>query len=422
MTVMVLAFSSLWGGEVNSSRDAGVSVTPLSQQVAANIDIILDLIRSLLKMDVAFIAEFSDNVRIFRAVSALPDKSPIRAGDVHPLAAGYCQKVVDRSLPELIPDTAEVPLAVSLPETSAVPIGAHLSVPVRFRDGLVYGTLCCFSFLPQPRLGQSELDMLHKLAGLMANILASDFSAYQLRRRQRNLVEAALASGDPSIVFQPVVDLVTRKLLGHEALSRFTSEPQRSPDKWFADANSAGIGSRLELFAAQRALEEGQALPSSLSISVNLSPQTILKNDLTPLMSSIDPGRLVIEITEHLPIDDYADVEAALKSLRNAGVRIAIDDAGAGYASLLHVLRLQPDIIKFDISLTRGIDTDQRRIAMVGALVEYSRRTGTTIVAEGVETQAEEATLRAIGVHRGQGYLFGRPQPAADIVRGLAEI
>jgi EAL domain-containing protein (putative c-di-GMP-specific phosphodiesterase class I) len=374
------------------------------------------MIRSYLSMDVAFLAEFSETARVFRGVSALPDNPPIRAGDIHPLGAGYCQKVVDCILPELIPDTADSPVASLIPETASIPIGAHLSVPVRFGDGHVYGTLCCFSYRPQPTLGQSELDLLHRLAGLTANMLAADFTAHQRRRRLRKVIETALSAGDPRIVFQPIIDLSTRGVSGFEALSRFAAEPVRSPDKWFADAASAGIGNRIELIAAQKAIVESRRLPADMSININLSPATIITTDLKPLTASIDPARLVIEITEHAPIDDYGQVETALRAVRQAGVRIAIDDAGAGYSSLLHVLRLQPDIIKFDLSLTRGIDKDESRIAMVGALVEYSRRTGTTVVAEGVETPEEEQTLRDLGVDKAQGYFYGRPLPVEEIL------
>ena len=400
---------------MNSLRDSSASPTPLSAPVAANVNIILDTLRSHLRMDVAFLAEFAETARVFRGVSAAPDNPPIRAGDVHPLGAGYCQKIVDRALPELIPDTSAVPLTASIPETASIPIGAHLSVPVRFGDGHVYGTLCCFSYLPRLTLGQAELDLLHRLAGLTANMLAGDFRAHQRRRKLRKIVETALAAGDPRIAFQPIVELPTRGIVGFEALSRFASMPLRSPDKWFADASEAGIGKRVEMFAAQRAILESRRLPASASVSVNLSPATILASDLMPLLSMVEPARLVIEITEHAPIDDYAPVEAALRSIRQAGVRIAIDDAGAGYASLSHVLRLQPDIIKFDTSLTRGIDSDQRRVAMVGALVEFSRRTGTLVVAEGVETSEEERVLCELGVDRAQGYFYGRPVLAADI-------
>ncbi|MFM2279141.1 MAG: hypothetical protein RLZZ444_1372 [Pseudomonadota bacterium] len=386
----------------------------MSAPVALNVNLILDMIRSHLNMDIAFLAEFADDVRVFRGVSSGVGNPPIRAGDIHPLGAGYCQRVVDCALPELIPNTADLPLAMAIPETADIPIGAHLSVPVRFGDGQIYGTLCCFSFLPRPNLGQPELDLLHQLAGITANLLGSDFKAHQVRRRKRKLVEGALSSGDPAIVFQPIVSLDDRRHSGFEALSRFAAEPIRSPDRWFADAEAAGIGGRVELLAAQRALLEARALPAEATIGVNLSPKTILTSAITPLVSQIDPSRLVIELTEHAPVEDYESLIAALAPIRRSGVRIAIDDAGAGYASLQHVLKLEPDIIKFDVSLTRGIDNDQRRVALVGALVEYCRRTGTSVVAEGVETQAEEAALRTLGVDKAQGYLFGRPLPASD--------
>jgi EAL domain-containing protein (putative c-di-GMP-specific phosphodiesterase class I) len=401
---------------LNSIHESAISPTPLYPTVAANIDIVLEMIRSHLRMDVAFLAEFSDTARVFRGVSARRDNPPIRAGDIHPIGAGYCRKIVDCILPELIPDTADFPVAAMIPETASIPVGAHLSVPVRFGDGHVYGTLCCFSYLPRPMLGQSDLDLLHQLAGLTANMLAADVSAHQRRRRLRKMIDAALSAGDPRIIFQPIVDLASRVVTGYEALSRFAAEPARSPDKWFADAAGAGIGKRIELIAAQKAIVESRRLPAHVSVNINLSPATIMASDLEPLLSLIDPERLVIEITEHAPIEDYGRVETALRLVRQAGVRIAIDDAGAGYSSLLHVLRLQPDIIKFDISLTRGIDADPNRIAMVGALVEYSRRTGTSVVAEGVETPEEEEVLRELRVDKAQGYFYGRPSPVADIL------
>lgn len=399
------------GGSLGSRLDINMMPTPLSPSVGYHIDLILDTIRSQMSMDVAFLAEFSDTARAFRGVSSAGENPPIRAGDIHPIGAGYCRKIVSGALPQLIPDTADVPLAVSIPETSAVPIGAHLSVPVRFKEGQVFGTLCCFSFKPRPDLGESQLMLLRRLADLVASMLAADVNAQKKRARTRRLVEAALAAGDPAIVFQPIVHLKSRQIDGYEALSRFASEPVRSPDKWFADADAVGLGRRLELVAAERAISAGRALPQGVTINVNLSPKTILTSDLQPFLSLMDPRHLVIEITEHAPIDNYDDVQAALKSLRGAGVRVAIDDAGAGYSSLQHILKLQPDIIKFDTSLTRDIDTDPLRIAMIGALTEYGRRTGTIVVAEGVETHAEENMVRELGVDRAQGYLFGRPMP-----------
>ncbi|MCD2174905.1 sensor domain-containing phosphodiesterase [Rhizobium sp. C4] len=401
---------------MSNLHDTGRGPTPLSAPVASNINLILDTIRTQMNMDVAFLAEFSDAVRIFQGVSSLVENPPIRAGDIHPIGAGYCRKVVEGALPQLIPNTADVPATAEIPETAEVPIGAHLSVPLKLEDGQIYGTLCCFAFTPRPDLGETQLVLLRQLADLMARMLAGDISAQKKRRRTRKLVEAAIAAGDPAIVFQPIVNLRTRAITGFEALSRFASEPPRSPDKWFADAELAGLGSRLELLAAERALTQGRTLPADCSININLSPKTILTGNLQPLLALVDPASLVIEITEHAAVDDYAELQTALKSARAQGVRIAIDDAGAGYASLHHILKLQPDIIKFDTSLTRDIDTDPLRIAMISALTEYARRTGTVVVAEGVETAEEETTLRDLGVDKGQGYLFSKPKPAAEFV------
>lgn len=394
---------------MNSSRHTNAAPTPFSPSVVGQINLILDTIRSQMGMDVAFLAEFSEAVRIFRGVSSDHENPPIRVGDVHPIGAGYCMKVVNGALPQLIPDTAHVPLAAEIPETAAVPIGAHLSVPVGLTDGQVYGTLCCFSFQPRPGLGESQLFLLRKLADLMASILAADVGFQKKRARLRKIIEGAITAGDPGIMFQPIVELTTRRVVGYEALSRFASEPVRSPDKWFADADAAGLGNRLELIAVHRAITESRALPSGISLNINLSPKSILTSNLQALLPLMDPKDLVIEITEHARIDNYDVVQSALAEVRAAGVRIAIDDAGAGYASLQHILKLQPDIIKFDTSLTRNIDQDPLCIAMIGALVEYARRTGTIVVAEGVETLAEEATIRELGVDRAQGYLFGRP-------------
>ncbi len=405
---------------MSSFRDAGVAPTPLSASVAEHINLILDTIRAEMSMDIAFLAEFHEAARVFRGVSARVENPPIRAGDIHPLGAGYCLKVVEGALPEVIPDTADVPLTAEIPATAAVPIGAHLSVPVKLADGQIYGTLCCFSFQARPNLGNAQLFLLRRLADLMASMLAADVSTQKKRTRARKLVETALAAGDPGIVFQPIVNLKTRAITGFEALSRFRTEPQRSPDKWFADADFAGIGSRLELIAAHRAMSESRILPRDMSININLSPKTILASNLEPLLSLIDPRFLVIEITEHAAVDNYDDLQAALRAMRQRGVRIAIDDAGAGYASLQHILKLEPDVIKFDTSLTRGIDTDPSRIAMISALTEYARRTKSTVVAEGVETPEEEGTLRELGVHKGQGYLFSRPKPAGEF-RGVAK-
>jgi EAL domain-containing protein (putative c-di-GMP-specific phosphodiesterase class I) len=124
----------------------------------------------------------------------------------------------------------------------------------------------------------------------------------------------------------------------------------------------------------------------------------------------------MLEITEHDVIEEYLNIDEVLRVLRKRGVRIAVDDAGAGYASFRHILKLAPDLIKLDTSITRGIDGNRAGRALASALIRFAQETGSAIVAEGVETAAELRTLRVLGVTSVQGYLLGRPAPLEDAV------
>lgn len=383
--------------------------------VGRSIQKVLHAARDHLGMDIAFISEFTDDERIFRHVDASVDNPPIREGDTAKLTDGYCQRVLDGRLPELIPDTADVPAALALPETHAIPIGAHLAVPIRLGDGRIYGTFCCFSFLPDSSLNQRDLGMLRTLADLVASQLEQ--SVESLRRREDCLarVEQALASDEPRMVYQPIFRLDDGGIEGVECLARFDSEPKRPPNEWFADAASVGLGVALETRALSKAIAELATVPGDFYIAINCSPQAIISEDLRRVMGGIAPGRLVLEITEHNYVDSYAMLRQALIAPRAAGVRIAIDDTGAGYASMRHILSIDPDIIKLDISLTHGIDRDRRRRALAGAMLEFARHTGSTLIAEGVESAEELATLRELGVKEAQGFHFGRPLKLAEL-------
>jgi EAL domain-containing protein (putative c-di-GMP-specific phosphodiesterase class I) len=212
------------------------------------------------------------------------------------------------------------------------------------------------------------------------------------------------------MVFQPIVDLEEGSTIGLEALARFRSIPLRPPDEWFAEAVSLELGTHLELATIGQALEVLGQLPRGAYLSVNCSHRAAASDDLASLLEPV-ADRVVVEITEHEPVNDYDDLFGALARLRAMGVRIAIDDAGAGFASLRHTLQLSPDIIKVDISLTRDIDHDRGRRAMASALISFADEMGMTIVAEGIETEAELKTLRSLGVRYGQGYFLAEPGP-----------
>jgi EAL domain-containing protein (putative c-di-GMP-specific phosphodiesterase class I) len=390
--------------------------TVLSPHVSQNIDRVLTAIRTHFRMDVAFVSEFLGANRILKNVNCDDKDGPYKAGDVIPLAAGYCKHVASGALPQLIVDTSVVELAMSIAETASIPIGAHLSVPIKVDDERIFGTFCCFSHEPQPELGERDLDLLRTFSLLLAADIAADVSENRARRAAVERIGSAIRSGDPNLVFQPIRALNDGSILGVECLSRFAAEPTRPPNEWFAEAHRVGLGAELELLVAQKAISSCAHLPAPASLSINISPNTLLQQGpLSQALSGFDPHRLVIEITEHLPVADYQSIIDALAPLRAQGIRIAIDDAGAGYSSMRHILDLRPDIIKFDISLTRNVDRDPIRKALAAALGVFAQRVGTMIIAEGIETQAELDVLCELGFYSGQGYLLGRPKTLDEI-------
>lgn len=211
--------------------------------------------------------------------------------------------------------------------------------------------------------------------------------------------------------FQPIRDLSGGHLVGAEALARFQGAAGANPERWFAEAAALGRSADLELAALGVALEAAQHLPTSLYVALNVSPATCLDPRLSTVLESSDLPleRLVLELTERLEVERYSPLTAALEPLRCRGLRVAIDDTGAGFSSMRHVLRLRPDIIKLDRSLIAGIDDDDGQRALGAAMTVFASQIGATIVAEGVETESELAAVKHLGMAAAQGYLLGRP-------------
>lgn len=376
---------------------------------------VLRTVRKHLGMDAAFVSHFRETDRVLEHVDA-DGTSPIREGQVLPLEDGYCWKVVRGELPALIPDTSAVPAAMALPATRAIPIGAHLSVPIQLSNGTVYGTLCCFSRTPDLTLGERDLRLLRAFGEILAARIDEEQEVERLKQQAAEQIHQAMAKGAPRMVYQPIYSLESDEMVGAECLSRFDVEPHRTPDVWFDVAHRSGVGLDLELRAIENALGALDRLPAPLWLSVNGSPELILSGRLGPVLAKTDLARIVLEITEHVTVPDYAGVLEALAPLRRRGARLAIDDAGAGYASMRHILNLKADIIKLDISLTRDIDTDPNRRALAKGLIAFAREVGSRITAEGVETATELATLRAIGVDKAQGYFLAKPRTLEEML------
>ena len=177
------------------------------------------------------------------------------------------------------------------------------------------------------------------------------------------------------------------------------------------DSASKPTGAILEVHAIRRALSELNCLPQGCYMSLNASPDVILSEALHATLSEVPCENLLLEVTEHTEVADYDAFQRRLEPLRIRGLQVAVDDAGAGFASLNHIVKLRPDVIKLDLSLTKGIDTNANQRAIASALAGYSKEIGVRMIAEGIETAEELETLRRIGIGYGQGYLLGRPQP-----------
>jgi EAL domain-containing protein (putative c-di-GMP-specific phosphodiesterase class I)/PAS domain-containing protein len=238
----------------------------------------------------------------------------------------------------------------------------------------------------------------------------------QLEARQeydvtRQRVQAMLDAGGPHIHVQPIRELRTGAVVGREALARFDSTPVRGPDKWFADAATAGLAVELELSAVRNAVALLAVLPAAGYLSVNVSPATAISAGLYELLSSgvVDCARIVLELTEHSGIASYDVLRTALAPLRGLGVRIAVDDAGAGFSSMSHILNLRPDFVKLDISLVRGIHRDPARRALAEGMLIFATEIKACLIAEGIEAGEDLTALLSVGVTHGQGYYLGRP-------------
>ncbi|MDU6141688.1 EAL domain-containing protein, partial [Bradyrhizobium sp.] len=228
--------------------------------------------------------------------------------------------------------------------------------------------------------------------------------------------------------YPPLIDLSTGRITGFEALVRWP-HPERGmipPSEFIPVAEDTGLISALGRVMLRRACNDAANWPDEVRVAVNMSPlQFRVGNVLSLVMdvlkqSGLPPSRLELEITETLVLEKSGQVLATLHALRALGVRISMDDFGTGYSSLSYLRSFPFDKIKVDQSFIRDLAANREAQAIVRSIVSLGKGLGVTITAEGVETEAELRCLRAEGCHEGQGYLFSRPRPNAEIV-GLLE-
>jgi EAL domain-containing protein (putative c-di-GMP-specific phosphodiesterase class I)/DNA-binding response OmpR family regulator len=258
----------------------------------------------------------------------------------------------------------------------------------------------------------ARLPVLTSFGAVASALLAPGILERQRHGATRAEIEAVLIDRTFRPVFQPVVELSTSSVIGYEALTRFDDGTR--PDRRFADAAAVGLEVELEAVTITAALGAAAALPADRWLSLNVSPEFLL-DPVRPreVLARRGDRSIVLEITEHVAIEDYSRFRAAVETL-GPSVGFAVDDAGAGYASFRHILELRPDYVKLDIGLVREIDQDDVRQALVAGIVYFAERTRCRLIAEGVETPGERDRLQRLGVEFGQGFLLARPAPAED--------
>lgn len=386
---------------------AGTRLAPVHNQ---SIDRILAAVRDHLGTEIAFVSRYLDGGMKELTHVNTDLELPMGPGFVDARENSYCWHIAEGRLPELIQDPADHPFTATMGITEFLPVGCHLNTPLRLSDGTLYGSFCCLSRKPDRTMTERDLGVLRAFAALAVEQIERSVETDGRRDMLEDAVTGVLETQAIAIFHQPIVELGTGRPVGAECLARFADGAERGPDHWFGDAAEVGLGVDLELLAIEKALATRAAQPAGHYLSINASPATVLSGRLEPLLAGAHRGWLVLEVTEHEEVADFAGLRDALRRL-SAHARIAIDDVGAGYSGLRHLVDLGPDLLKLDMSLTRDVHRDPARRALAGAMVGFASEIGAKLIAEGIETAEEQAVLADLGVDFGQGYLFGKPAP-----------
>jgi diguanylate cyclase (GGDEF)-like protein len=395
----------------SSRRDTylnGFELTDTEQEPAGSaLSRSVELARRHLGLDAALILELTPGGEIHAAAAGRcaqfaidPDPDAVRA-------SGLCAAVLAGRIPHVVADGSR---SQELRAAWPAHVGAFIGSPLWLSDGSPFGLVCGFSVGPRPDLRQAD----ERFMAMVGDTLAEELDARHARRRLLLELTRTLESEDVDVAFQPVVDLSSRRVLGVEALARFPAPFQR-PDTTLAAAQRLGLGLELERLVIIEAWKVLPELRAGQFLGLNLSPDALLelarraneRNDL-PL------EKLVIEVTEHAVVDSYGPLMEQLGPLRARGLRVAVDDAGAGYASLRHILELRPDFVKIDRSLIDGMAGDRAKRVAVGAFRSLAHDLRASVIAEGVERLEDLEVACELGIEAAQGFLLGRPTTARE--------
>lgn len=365
--------------------------------------------RRHLGMKVAYVSKITGNLTRYLYVDAPGYEHLIKPGDVRSLDDVFCRHILEGRIPNLLSDAACHPVTRDMAITHAVPIGAHVSIPICGSDGKVIGMFCCLDTDANPTLNARDLGIVR----LFAEIAGAQLDRKLARERRscavRQRIERMIANRQFSSVYQPLWNISKGTIFGFECLARFPIDPSRPTHSWFDETGSVGLRTEFELAVLDVALRGAVALPADIRVSVNASASTMIDPRFANTLIAFDVSRLIIELTEYARVEDFRELRGALKPLVSLGAKVAVDDAGSGYAGLKHIVGVNADLIKLDRGLIKDIESSPVSRALISALSVFARQTGSILLAEGIETRSEFETLNALGIEYGQGNFLGQP-------------
>ncbi|HZU78856.1 MAG TPA: EAL domain-containing protein [Acidimicrobiales bacterium] len=378
---------------------------------AATLREVVDLVHRHLGLDAVGIVEVRGDRGVVRAWAGRPGLSEGAVNEMGPRS--YPGLVLSGAVPALIEDARNEPLVADLPLTRFLGVRSYVGVPLLLSDGRPYGVLAGVSCAPATRPTARDVTFMEMLGELIRKSLDRGRHVEDVRTHLQDII----SNERLAIAYQPIVDLASGHCLGAEALARFPGSMRT--DEMFQAATEVALGVDLESLAVSKAWGALGVLADNQFLAVNVSPEALLT--LAPRADArheVALDRVVVELTEHSLVDSYELLRRLLAPLKERGLRLAVDDAGAGYASLRHVVELRPDFIKVDVSLVRGVADDPVRQITIKSIATLAEELGATLIAEGVEEVKDLEAIRALGVGAVQGYLLDRPSTdPADLER-----
>ena len=379
---------------------------------------ILGLARTHLGMDQAILAAFTEEDELVGLVQGQGQLPALLPEPDLPLDRGRCELLLEGRVPPVMSGASRRPRGAPL----GPGVRSYAAAPVQLPGGGTFGLLCCLAGTPRPELGEGSLRVVRVLADLAAQAVSQDDLTLHKRIEMTESTLEGMREEGMRMVYQPVFRLRTGETVGFEALARFPSDPRRPPRSWFWVARQVGLSVDLEIIALRKALQVLDRLPEPLHLSVNLFSETLLSPELPEAFRDAPPGRVVLELGEHERLPDSQPLSESVARLRKLGARFAVDDAGSGFSSLRHVLRIKPEVLKLDINLTHQVDRDPMQRMLASSLASFAAEAGMVPAAEGIETGPQLEALRRIGVVYGQGHYLGRPEPFPRIRRSAPQL